>query len=64
MNEQRIIALAGLFQPFQRFDAGRSDGAGLGLSFVRVVAERQSGFVACDSAPGRGAIFSLGVPQA
>lgn len=57
-------ALAGLFQPFQRFDAGRSDGAGLGLSFVRVVAERQSGFVACDSAPGRGAIFSLGVPQA
>lgn len=57
-------AVAGLFQPFQRFDAGRSDGAGLGLSFVRVVAERQSGFVACDSAPGRGAIFSLGVPQA
>ena len=57
-------AVAGLFQPFQRFDAGRTDGAGLGLSFVRVVAERQGGFVACDSAPGRGAIFSLGVPQA
>ena len=57
-------AVAGLFQPFKRFDTGRSDGAGLGLSFVRVVSERQGGFVACDSAPGRGAIFSLGVPQA
>lgn len=53
--------MAGLFEPFKRFGDGKADGAGLGLSFVRVVAQRQGGFVDCDSAPGRGAIFAFGI---
>jgi signal transduction histidine kinase len=52
---------AGLFEPFKRFGDGKTEGVGLGLSFVRVVAQRQGGFVDCDSAPGRGAIFAFGV---
>ncbi|MCI3134486.1 sensor histidine kinase [Phenylobacterium aquaticum] len=52
---------ASLFEPFKRFGDGKSEGVGLGLSFVRVVAQRQGGFVDCDSAPGRGAIFAFGV---
>jgi CHASE2 domain-containing sensor protein/signal transduction histidine kinase len=52
---------ASLFEPFKRFGDGKSEGVGLGLSFVRVVAQRQGGFVDCDSAPGRGAIFAFGL---
>ncbi|WP_304189577.1 CHASE2 domain-containing protein [Phenylobacterium aquaticum] len=52
---------ASLFEPFKRFGDGKTEGVGLGLSFVRVVAQRQGGFVDCDSAPGRGAIFAFGV---
>ena len=40
----------------------RSEGAGLGLSIVRAIAEAHGGTVELDSRPGNGAIFTLTVP--
>jgi signal transduction histidine kinase len=52
---------------FERFYRGRtgnapSEGAGLGLSIVRAIAEAHGGRVELDSAPGRGATFSIILP--
>ncbi len=52
---------------FERFRRGRdggrtSEGAGLGLSIVRAVAEGHGGTVALDEAPGGGARFTIAVP--
>jgi len=38
---------------------GRSDGAGLGLSIVKAIAEAHGGRVGLDSVPGQGATFSV-----
>jgi signal transduction histidine kinase len=35
---------------------------GLGLSFVQAVIERHGGEIACSSAPGEGATFTLILP--
>jgi signal transduction histidine kinase len=46
-----------------RGDRSRSErGLGLGLSLVRAIAEAHGGHVAVDSAPGRGARFTVYVP--
>jgi two-component system sensor histidine kinase BaeS len=40
-----------------------SDGAGLGLAIVRGIAEAHGGTVRVQSAPGRGAVFTIQVPM-
>ena len=51
---------------FERFSRGsrtrRTEGAGLGLSIVRAIAEAHFGTVQLDSAAGRGAMFTIVVP--
>jgi signal transduction histidine kinase len=53
-----------IFDRFHRSGAGRrrSDGAGLGLSIVRAIAEAHGGRVELDSREGHGATFTLIVP--
>jgi signal transduction histidine kinase len=54
-----------LFRKYYRSDATKragSPGSGLGLYFVRLVAERHSGRVAAENAPEGGALFTLELP--
>ena len=53
-----------IFDRFHRAGDGRrrSDGAGLGLSIVRAIAEAHGGRVELDSREGAGATFTLIVP--
>ena len=57
---------ARLFQPFERLDAPRGtvSGTGLGLALVRQFTEAMDGRIAVDSAPGRGATFTVRLPAA
>jgi two-component system OmpR family sensor kinase len=52
---------------FDRFARGSSDrhseGAGLGLSIVRAIAEAHGGTVAVQSRPGEGATFAIQIPR-
>jgi signal transduction histidine kinase len=51
-----------IFEPFVQVDtaeARRFEGAGLGLAFVRRVAQVMGGDVRCASVPGQGAVFTL-----
>ncbi|UVO34418.1 sensor histidine kinase N-terminal domain-containing protein [Bradyrhizobium arachidis] len=48
-----------IFQRFWRRDRQRSDGAGLGLSIVRAVADDHAATVTVDNLPGGGAEFTL-----
>jgi signal transduction histidine kinase len=48
-----------IFQRFWRADRQRSDGAGLGLSIVRAVADDHAATVAVENLPGGGAEFTL-----
>jgi signal transduction histidine kinase len=48
-----------IFQRFWRADRQRSDGAGLGLSIVRAVADDHAATVAVENLPGGGAQFTL-----
>lgn len=54
-----------VFEPFVRGSAAANvDGAGLGLAFVKTVAQRHGGKVLLDSAPERGSAFRLVLPRA
>lgn len=58
-DQQRI------FDPFQRAQESSSQhkgGTGLGLSFVKVVAEKHHGSISVTSTPGQGACFRLRIP--
>lgn len=54
-----------IFDRFARAaaDRRRSDGAGLGLAIVRVIAEAHGGVVELQGRPGRGAVFTLALPE-
>ncbi len=51
-----------LFQRFSRGAAGQTTGTGLGLYFVRTVAEKHGGSVAVESTPGVFTRFTLRLP--
>jgi signal transduction histidine kinase len=53
-----------IFERFVRAGDGRrhSDGAGLGLAIVDAIAQAHGGHVTLESAPGRGATFTVRVP--
>lgn len=60
MEEQQII-----FAPFRRasnVEAGKKPGWGVGLSYVRAVAESHGGSIVLDSARDRGTTFTITVP--
>ena len=55
-----------IFDRFFRADAARSstlDGAGLGLSLVKWIAERHHGRIVVESEPGRGSTFTVWLPR-
>ena len=59
--------IARLFEPFSRVGVesrGDVGGAGLGLAFVRTVAERHGGSVEVRSELGAGSVFTLRLPRA
>ncbi|MDQ1402376.1 MAG: two-component system, OmpR family, sensor histidine kinase KdpD [Actinomycetota bacterium] len=55
-------AVAAVFDPFRRLDAGGAPGAGLGLYLARMLAEAQGGTVTVSARPGGGADFSVRLP--
>ncbi|MBN1259590.1 MAG: response regulator [Anaerolineae bacterium] len=54
---------AQLFKPFERLNTVRARGHGLGLSIVRLIAEKLGGSVAVESTPGHGSEFSFTLPR-
>jgi CHASE2 domain-containing sensor protein/signal transduction histidine kinase len=51
-----------LFERFERGEEQSAHGAGLGLSFVRVVAQRHDGTISCESDVGKGTTFVFMIP--
>jgi two-component system, OmpR family, sensor kinase len=57
-------ALPHIFERFYRGDTARTgEGAGLGLSIARTLITAQHGTIAVESAPGRGTVVTLTLPQ-
>lgn len=54
--------LSAVFQMFSRFNPGRVEGYGLGLSIVARLVKRLNGDVGVSSAPGRGSTFWFTLP--
>jgi signal transduction histidine kinase len=65
-NDGEVVpaqAVASLLEPFERLDRGvRSDGAGLGLSIVRSVAEAHGGSVELRARPSGGLVVRVSLP--
>jgi heavy metal sensor kinase len=60
-------ALPHIFERFYRADSSRSpvrEGAGLGLSLVKWIAERHEGTIEVSSRPGHGSTFTVDLPLA
>ena len=58
-------ALPHVFERFYRGDTARTgEGAGLGLSIARTLITAQHGTIVVESAPGRGTMVTLTLPQA
>jgi signal transduction histidine kinase len=54
-----------IFERFYRGDAARTgEGAGLGLAIARTLLDAQRGVLTVESAPGRGTVVTLSLPQA
>lgn len=56
----------GIFQMYRRADAARlarQQGWGIGLPYVRAVAESHGGSIALDSTAERGTTFTIDIPQ-
>jgi signal transduction histidine kinase len=56
-----------VFEPFERADdrlSRATEGSGIGLSLVRHVATAHGGSASVESAPGRGARFTIRIPEA
>ncbi len=51
-----------MFQKFQRGDAARAGGLGLGLSIIRGFVVAQGGEVVVGQNPGGGAVFTVYLP--
>ena len=49
---------------FDRFSGDEGAGAGFGLALVKAIVERHGGWVALESAPGVGAVFTCHLPEA
>ncbi len=66
-NDGEVIppeALSSLLEPFQRLDrSARGDGAGLGLSIVRSVAEAHGGSVELTARPSGGLTVRVSLPE-
>jgi two-component system sensor histidine kinase ChiS len=59
--------LASIFQDFSQVDASDTrpfGGLGLGLTFVKRIAEAQGGSISAESRAGKGSTFSFTVPAA
>jgi signal transduction histidine kinase len=55
--------IAGLmFKEFNRYDIKRADGHGLGLSIVKLIAEKLGGSVGVESEVGKGSLFYFDLP--
>lgn len=51
-----------IFEYLRREDSGKASGWGIGLPFVRSVAQSHGGSVVVDSAPGTGTTFTIDMP--
>lgn len=51
-----------VFQPFERLQAGKAEGAGMGLAICRAIVERHGGRIHAESEPGAGSTFLFTLP--
>ena len=51
-----------VFQPFERLQAGHTEGAGMGLTICRAIVERHAGRMRVESEPGAGCVFLFTLP--
>jgi light-regulated signal transduction histidine kinase (bacteriophytochrome) len=51
-----------VFQPFERLQAGNTEGAGMGLTICRAIVERHGGRIRAESEPGVGSTFLFTLP--